>query len=144
MDPDIYWYLWRRQGQGNHVCLTLLYYGRVILTAKYPSWGESAGSVSVALQMITNGGRSEGLFHGAFMQSGSPLIVGDITHGQPYYDLIVNEVGCNGTEDTLQCLREAPYEKFQAASSSTPSLFSNTVCDHIFVHVHCSNFLLSP
>ncbi|ETW82212.1 Esterase/Lipase [Heterobasidion irregulare TC 32-1] len=89
-------------------------------------WGESAGSVSVALQMITNGGNSEGLFHGAFMQSGSPLIVGDITHGQPYYDLIVNEVGCNGTEDTLQCLREAPYEKFQAASSSTPSLFSNT------------------
>ena len=121
-----------------------MYCGGAILTAKYPSWGESAGAISIAFQMITNGGHSEGLFHGAFMQSGSPLILGDITHGQPYYDLIVKEVGCNGTEDTLQCLREAPYDRLQAASSSTPSFFSNTVCDDKFIYDHCSNCLLSP
>ena len=37
------------------------------------SWGESAGAISVALQMVTNGGNTEGLFRGAFMQSGGPI-----------------------------------------------------------------------
>ena len=31
------------------------------------SWGGSAGSVSVALHMVTNGGDAEGLFRGTFM-----------------------------------------------------------------------------
>lgn len=39
------------------------------------SWGESAGAISVALQMLTNGGNTEGLFRGGFMQSGSPIPV---------------------------------------------------------------------
>lgn len=45
------------------------------------SWGESAGSISVALQMLTNGGNPEGLFRGAFMQSGSPTSI-DIGDGK--------------------------------------------------------------
>lgn len=32
------------------------------------SWGQSAGAISVGLQMVTNGGNAEGLFQGAFMQ----------------------------------------------------------------------------
>ena len=43
------------------------------------SWGQSAGSVSVSLQMVTNGGDAEGLFRAAFMQSGSPPPTTDIT-----------------------------------------------------------------
>ena len=43
------------------------------------SWGESAGSISVSLQMVTNGGDTEGLFRAAFMESGSPLATSDIT-----------------------------------------------------------------
>ena len=43
------------------------------------SWGQSAGSVSVSLQMVTNGGDTEGLFRAAFMQSGSPPPTTDIT-----------------------------------------------------------------
>ncbi len=43
------------------------------------SWGESAGSVSVSLQMLANGGDTEGLFRAAFMQSGSPTPTVDIT-----------------------------------------------------------------
>lgn len=31
------------------------------------SQGESAGAISVALHMVTNGGNTEGLFHSAFM-----------------------------------------------------------------------------
>ena len=45
--------------------------------------------MSVAMQMITNGGDTEGLFRGAFMQSGSPIPVGDITHGGFFPSLCV-------------------------------------------------------
>lgn len=45
------------------------------------SWGQSSGAISVSLQMITNGGNNEGLFRAGFMQSGSPLPVGNITKG---------------------------------------------------------------
>jgi hypothetical protein len=43
------------------------------------SWGQSAGAMSVSLQMVANGGNPEGLFRAAFMQSGSPIPAGDIT-----------------------------------------------------------------
>lgn len=76
--------------------------------------------------MITNGGDEEGLFHGAIMQSGSPLGVGDVAEptGQAVYDFIVNETGCAGTHDTLQCLREVPFDVFNNASNNTYGIFS--------------------
>ncbi|EKM55972.1 uncharacterized protein PHACADRAFT_256969 [Phanerochaete carnosa HHB-10118-sp] len=87
-------------------------------------WGASAGAISVSLQMLTNGGDTEGLFHGAFMESGSPIPVGDITHGQKYYDALVSETGCSGAADTLQCLREVPFDALMAAVNQSPSIDS--------------------
>ena len=80
--------------------------------------------------MVTNGGDTEGLFRGAFMQSGSPLPVGDITNGQQYYDALVAQTNCSGATDTLQCLREAPYDKLKAAVDDSPSVFSYQVDVH--------------
>ncbi|KAF8877142.1 carotenoid ester lipase precursor [Gymnopilus junonius] len=37
--------------------------------SKVTIWGESAGAISVALQMLSNGGNPEGLFRAAFMES---------------------------------------------------------------------------
>ncbi|KAH7885008.1 Alpha/Beta hydrolase protein [Phlebopus sp. FC_14] len=91
---------------------------------KVTIWGESAGAISAALQMVTNGGDAEGLFRAAFMQSGSPIPVGDITHGQKYYDAIVDETGCSGSPDTLQCLREVPYDILLGAVNKSPSISS--------------------
>ena len=54
------------------------------------SWGESAGSISVSLQMVTNGGDTEGLFRAAFMESGSPLATSDITAVGMYTAKILN------------------------------------------------------
>ncbi|KAH9030332.1 carotenoid ester lipase precursor [Lactarius pseudohatsudake] len=93
-------------------------------SSKVTIWGESAGAISVSLQMLANGGNTEGLFRAAFMQSGSPTPVGDITNGQKYYDSLVASTNCTGSPDTLVCLRAAPYEALQAAMDSTPSLFS--------------------
>ena len=39
----------------------------------FVSWGQSAGSISAALHMLANNGDNEGLFRGAFMQSGGPI-----------------------------------------------------------------------
>lgn len=74
--------------------------------------------------MLTNGGNTEGLFRGAFMQSGSPIPVGDITHGQTFYDAAVREVGCASSADTLACLRTIPYETLHAAMDNSPGIFS--------------------
>ena len=91
------------------------------------SWGESAGAISVSLQMITNGGNSEGLFRGAIMQSGGPIPVGDITHGQNYYDDIVMRTGCERSKDTLQCLREVPFTTLKGAIDQSPNFFAYQV-----------------
>ena len=55
------------------------------------------------------------------MQSGSPIPVGDIEHGQKYYDALVSETGCTGASDTLQCLREVPFETLTDAVNQSPS-----------------------
>ncbi|KAG0697428.1 Alpha/Beta hydrolase protein [Suillus ampliporus] len=82
---------------------------------KVTLWGQSAGGVSIGLHMVSNGGNTEGLFRAAWMQSGFPLSLGDITRGQAHYDFMVNTTGCRNAPDTLQCLREVPYETFTNA-----------------------------
>ncbi|KAF9455346.1 Alpha/Beta hydrolase protein, partial [Collybia nuda] len=69
-------------------------------------------------------GDTQGLFRAAFMQSGSPVPVGDITNGQIYYDALVSQTGCSDSSDTLACLRTVPYKVLKAAINQSPSLFS--------------------
>ncbi|KIK73281.1 hypothetical protein PAXRUDRAFT_21034 [Paxillus rubicundulus Ve08.2h10] len=78
--------------------------------------------MSVGLQMVANNGNSDGLFRAGFMQSGSPLPVGDMSQGQNYYDALVSETGCSSASDTLQCLREVPYETLLDAVNQSPNL----------------------
>jgi len=77
--------------------------------------------------MVTNGGNTEGLFRGAFMQSGSPIPIGDITNGQGYYDFLVAQTNCTGSSDTLQCLREVPYTTLMDAINQTPNIMTYQV-----------------
>ncbi|KAF9011296.1 Alpha/Beta hydrolase protein [Cyathus striatus] len=87
-------------------------------------WGESAGAISISLQMLVNDGDPEGLFRGAFMQSGAPIPVGNVTGGQKYYDVMVDETGCSGSNDTLACLRTVPYGTLKTAIDRTPNYYS--------------------
>ncbi|KAF9552481.1 alpha/beta-hydrolase [Agrocybe pediades] len=75
---------------------------------------------SVSLHLVANGGNNEGLFRAAVMQSGSLPQYGDITEGQPLYDTIVQETGCSGSSDTLQCLRDLPFAILKAAIDKSP------------------------
>ncbi|KDR82547.1 hypothetical protein GALMADRAFT_57728 [Galerina marginata CBS 339.88] len=91
---------------------------------KVTMWGESAGAISASLQMLVNGGNTEGLFRAAFMQSGAPIPVGDMSNGQKYYDALVAETQCTGSSDTLACLRSVPYAALKAAINKSPGIFS--------------------
>ncbi|KAJ7124154.1 carotenoid ester lipase precursor [Mycena epipterygia] len=91
---------------------------------KVTIWGESAGAISVSLQMLTNGGDTEGLFRAGFMESGSPIPVGPVENGQKYYDAIVQQTNCSAAADTLECLRTVPYAALKAAQDASPGIFS--------------------
>jgi acetylcholinesterase len=77
--------------------------------------------------MIANGGDTEGLFRAGFMQSGSPIPHGDTVQGQWSYNEFVMRAGCQNATDSLQCLREAPYETLKAAMDASASILSEKV-----------------
>ncbi|KAG6902406.1 hypothetical protein C0995_000332 [Termitomyces sp. Mi166 len=91
---------------------------------KVTIWGESAGAISVSLHMVANNGNNEGLFRAGFMESGSPIPVAGLENGQKYYDALVAQTGCTGASDTLQCLREVPYDRLKAAQDASPGIFA--------------------
>jgi hypothetical protein len=61
------------------------------------------------------------------MQSGGPIPVGDIEHGQPYYDILVKNAGCDKSPNTLECLRNIPYARFKYAIDASPDFFAYEV-----------------
>lgn len=87
-------------------------------------WGQSAGAISASLQMLAYDGVTGDLFHGAFMESGAPTPVGNMSQGQPYYDQLVRATNCRQQNDTLACLRQAPLANLTAGISQTPGLWS--------------------
>lgn len=92
-------------------------------------FGESAGSISVHLQMTLNGGdntyKGKPLFRGAIMDSGSviPYARVDAPQAQQVYDSVVRSAGCEGSGDTLACLRSLSYQDYLNAATSVPALF---------------------
>jgi len=88
--------------------------------------------MSAALHMFVNGGDTEGLFRGAFMHSGALIPSGDISLGQQDYDDLVRAVGCDGAEDTLECLRQVPFLALKEAVNMSQGFLSYRVCHKSF------------
>ncbi|KAH7883016.1 Alpha/Beta hydrolase protein [Phlebopus sp. FC_14] len=87
-------------------------------------WGQSSGAVSTMLQMVAYDGELNGLFQGAVMESGSASPMHDISSGQANYDFLVSQTNCTGANDTLSCLRVAPYQSIVNAVLQTTPLLS--------------------
>ncbi|EFQ86252.1 hypothetical protein PTT_18565 [Pyrenophora teres f. teres 0-1] len=95
--------------------------------------GESAGAGSVAAQIVAFGGKEEGLFHGAIMQSGTAAA------GQPFlnatarearFQSVLNATACGDAEDVVQCLQNVPRNILATANPTQSVLF--TVNDDFF------------
>ncbi|KAF9001315.1 Alpha/Beta hydrolase protein [Cyathus striatus] len=88
--------------------------------SKVTMWGQSAGSVSIGLHLVLNDGNTNGLFRGAFMESGFPMPLPDIVSQQQFYDQFVNSAGCSGSGDTLSCLRSASTDQINSSVTNAP------------------------
>ncbi|KZV76203.1 carotenoid ester lipase precursor [Peniophora sp. CONT] len=89
-------------------------------------WGDSAGSISVAMQMLANNGSSEGLFGGAFMQSGGPISTGNVEDGQPFFDKFAADAGCGGSLRSIavfDCLRNVSAANIRSAVQASRNIF---------------------
>jgi acetylcholinesterase len=79
---------------------------------KVTIWGESAGAYSVGDHIIAYDGETDGLFRAAILESGNS--VGAPLNGtdwyQHMYDDLAKSVGCSNATNSLQCLRDVPYE----------------------------------
>ena len=84
--------------------------------------------------MVANGGNAEGLFRGAFMESGAVNPNGDITLGQQDYDNLVQSTGCAGAGDTLECLRLLPFLTLKEAVDKSQEFLSYRV-RHYFLYL---------
>lgn len=90
---------------------------------KVTIWGESAGARSLGMQLIAYEGKSESLFHGAILESGSPIAKFNNSAGwQPYFDALVAKTGCAEVADPLKCLRELPWQILNGIFNGTTPL----------------------
>ncbi|KAJ6263014.1 Cholinesterase [Drechslerella dactyloides] len=89
--------------------------------------GDSAGGASVGIHTLAYGGRDDGLFRAAIMNSGNALYMGkyaDMPLLDFLYGQLVDAAGCTGAADTLTCLRELPtatiWPAIQAVTDKFP------------------------
>ncbi|KAK6517556.1 hypothetical protein TWF281_004206 [Arthrobotrys megalospora] len=89
---------------------------------KVTIFGESVGGASVNWHQLAWGGRNDGLFSRAILQSGSGLMTpANWPHTfQPTFESVVNYAGCAGATDRLQCLRTVDNSVLWAWARATP------------------------
>ncbi|KAL4752585.1 hypothetical protein BDW72DRAFT_211724 [Aspergillus terricola var. indicus] len=100
---------------------------------KVTIFGQSSGGLSVGKQLIAYGGRDDGLFRAAIMQSGGmaekwPYNIRDPeAYTKGLYMKLTTATGCADSASALECLRALPIESLSAALniSNTP-VFSGT------------------
>ncbi|KFY12536.1 hypothetical protein V491_06748 [Pseudogymnoascus sp. VKM F-3775] len=86
-------------------------------------WGESAGAFSIGWLTVAYGGQNSNLFQKAIMVSGSSFGIGsgNPVVAQSTYNALTNDTGCNQAIDSLQCLRELPFETLNKTITNLPA-----------------------
>lgn len=97
---------------------------------KVTIFGESAGAISVAYQMLAYNGNissshdGKPLFRGAIMESGAPTPAGPASRGQKSFDTIANATNCTSGDAQVQisCLRSVSAGALLNATNLLPNL----------------------
>lgn len=104
--------------------------------SKVTIWGESAGSMSVDIQVNAYGDAHPPPFRGAIMFSGqmSVGLLGSTSNPQDKrnWEAVARVVGCNGTDDQLSCMRAVSADDLIDAMSATQVTFM-PVTDNVTV-----------
>ncbi|GIC92886.1 uncharacterized protein Aud_009361 [Aspergillus udagawae] len=89
---------------------------------KVTLWGGSSGARDVGYHLAAYGGRDDGLFRAAIMQSGSVVQKTSSRRfpAQELYDSLVASTRCAEAEDSLDCLRYIPYDEINIAFEKSP------------------------
>ncbi|TBU30175.1 alpha/beta-hydrolase [Dichomitus squalens] len=95
--------------------------------------GFSSGAVSAGLQMVANGGDTEGLFHGVWTESGAIQSAGwlDQPPAQKAYDDFVTGFNCSSAADTFACIKKAPTDAVTKYGMAYPHWQPHT--DGVFI-----------
>lgn len=88
---------------------------------KVTIWGESAGATSVGCQLVAYGGRDDGLFRGAVMESGTTIgkSFANASSWEKTYQEVVNATNCATATDTLSCLRDLDVNHLSSVLNSS-------------------------
>lgn len=72
--------------------------------------------------MLNNNGNAEGLFSGAWMQSGFPLPLNNYSELQGTYDALVDQTTCAGSSssESLDCLKQLSFDELYLAILTVP------------------------
>lgn len=83
-------------------------------------FGESAGALSIGLNLIAKNGSDDGLFHGAIMESGSPFFAHSfptLSDQTKALDTVLNQLNCTSPRDAIDCLRRIPAQELASAAA---------------------------
>ncbi|RDW80939.1 carboxylic ester hydrolase-26 [Coleophoma crateriformis] len=100
--------------------------------AKVTLWGESAGGIAIGRHLIAYGGRDDQLFRGAIMESGGPLerwpyaVPNSDEYSEELYQNLTDSTGCTNASIPLECLRDLPFAKLNAALNITDTWIAGT------------------
>lgn len=96
-------------------------------------FGQSAGAMSIGMQMIAYGGVDDGLFRGAICDSGGPVAPApqNATVRQKQFDSIVEATNCSAATDKLDCLRKVPADAYADAVNVTGGSYAAVVDDNM-------------
>ncbi|KAK0218149.1 alpha/beta-hydrolase [Armillaria fumosa] len=84
---------------------------------KVTIWGESVGGISATIHMAAYGGRNEGLFRAAIVDSGVFSIRNaSVTSQAGLWNSLLETSGCNNSSDTISCLRSMSFDDLYAAT----------------------------
>lgn len=83
-------------------------------------WGESAGAQSLGYHLFSYGGRNDGLFQAAILESGGPegTSVQDLAYYASPFENLTRTTGCYTASNQLACLRSLSSESLFAAHVS--------------------------